>query len=103
MPEQVRADDAPTDAQALVSAALQHAVHSESRDAGQLRSRVLLYVRARKRVGLRPEEVVIELKTEIAKTLQRRPPAAAWSATGNAVDVLAEQVIRLAIEAYFAE
>ena len=102
MTEPSSAEQSPDDAQALVSAALRRALHAGSRDAAPLRTSVTQFVRARKRVGLRPEEVVIELKAEIASTLQHKPASTLLHAAYDD-EMVAEQIVRIAIEAYFAD
>lgn len=101
MTEPGRTEESPDEAQAMMSAALRNVLYAGARDTAPLRTSVTDYVRARKNVGLRPEEVVIELKAEIASTLQRQP--AALHGTYDPADVIAEQLVRLAIEAYFAD
>lgn len=101
MTEPSRIEQSPDDAHATMSAALRTVLHAGTRDAAPLRTSVTNYVRARKSVGLRPEEVVIELKAEIASTIQHHP--AVLHAAYDPTEAIAEQVVRLAIEAYFAD
>ncbi len=101
MTEPGSTEQSPDDMHTLMSDALRHAIGTGTRDVAPLRTSVTEYVRSRRSLGLRPEEVVIELKAKIASTLQHHP--APMRGSHDVADVVAEQVVRLAIEAYFAD
>jgi hypothetical protein len=84
---------------ALASALLDALAHPAGA-APALSVSVSSFTRARKRLGRLPEEVVVELKTLIARAIEARTSA---SRSAEPAGALTEGAVRVAIRTYFED